>query len=475
MSVSRPQRESSGNLGLVDPRSTLRLAFPQVLATGEGCSTSAGSIAATASCGANVVLGGPWRPSPRTGNPAMKIKYLALALLTTFVPVEAAAQSSPPRKDIPAIVKGANGAIVTIIALKNDKPITTGTGFLVSPDGMIVTNYHVIEAGNVAIVKFPDGTILPVDGVLAADKVRDLAVIKVGGKTFRTLPLGNSDRIQVGEDVVAIGNPLGLELTVSNGIISGLRDLKNGKFLQTTAPISPGSSGGPLFNMFGVVVGINSMYLEGGENLNFAIPVNDAKHLLKNQFVALHSLPNEQPSENATHAERNEDSNDLRYGIGWLQAKTGRRELNSDELRETLQWMRDTLPQGSLECLQYSDTVTCFKAELHKISGCTVELVTTYWRAEPNLHGVFTYFLDLGNVDSERIFSKTEHDKTHEYESFYLYTWNDTETILHINAPANDLENQLSFALTTEYSVRFNKAFRHAVELCGGRPSTVKF
>jgi hypothetical protein len=206
-----------------------------------------------------------------------------------------AAQSPQPRKDIPAIAKAAKGAIVTIVMANNDDPIARGTGFLVRPDGLIVTNYHVIQTGNVAMVKFADGTILSVDGVVAANKVRDLAIIKIRGKSFRTLTFGNSDRIQIGEDVVAIGNPLGLELTVSNGILSGIRtdEKEGGKFLQITAPISHGSSGGPLFNMFGEVVGINSMYLEGGENLNFAIPANDAKNLLRNQSAKLQALPNE--------------------------------------------------------------------------------------------------------------------------------------------------------------------------------------
>jgi Trypsin-like peptidase domain len=225
----------------------------------------------------------------------------SIARLLSLIALSASvisAQSALPRKDIPAIAKAANGAIVTIITAANDKPIAQGTGFLVSADGVIVTNYHVIETGNVAIVKFPDDTAFPVDGVLAADKVRDLAIIKIHGKTFRTLALGDSDDIQVGEEVVAIGNPLSLESTVSNGIISGVRTSKEqgGKFLQTTAPISPGSSGGPLFNMSGEVVGINTMYLEGGENLNFAIPVNDAKLLLSHQSAKLQNLPNEHMS-----------------------------------------------------------------------------------------------------------------------------------------------------------------------------------
>jgi len=230
------------------------------------------------------------------------VKGCATKLLSvTFIVAGlVAAQSAPPRKDIPAIAKTANGAIVTIITAANDKPIAQGTGFLVSADGVIVTNYHVIETGNVAIVKFPDDTAFPVDGVLATDKARDLAIIKIHGRTFRTLALGDSDDIQVGEEVVAIGNPLLLESTVSNGIISGVRTSKElGKFLQTTAPISPGSSGGPLFNMRGEVVGINTLYLEGGENLNFAIPVNDAKLLLSHQSAKLENLPNEDKSASA--------------------------------------------------------------------------------------------------------------------------------------------------------------------------------
>jgi len=222
---------------------------------------------------------------------------IAFALMFVLQVPATKAQSTPPRKDIPAIAKAANGSVVTIITAANDKPIAQGTGFLVSADGVIVTNYHVIETGSVAIVKFPDDTVFPVDGVLATDKARDLAIIKIHGKTFRTLALGDSDDIQVGEEVVAIGNPLLLESTVSNGIISGVRTSKElGKFLQTTAPISPGSSGGPLFNMRGEVVGINTLYLEGGENLNFAIPVNDAKLLLSHQSTKLENLPNEDKS-----------------------------------------------------------------------------------------------------------------------------------------------------------------------------------
>lgn len=204
-------------------------------------------------------------------------------LLTLFLSGVVVAQSAPPQKDIPAIAKAANGVIVSIITSDKDgHPVAQGTGFLVSKDGRIVTNYHVIKGASSAVVKLPDGAFYEVDGVMAFDKTRDLAIIKAHGQNFRVVSLGNSDRVQVGEGVVAIGSPLSLESTVSSGIVSGIRNIEDGggKFLQITAPISPGSSGGPLFNMSGEVIGITTLYLKGGENLNFAIPINDAKRLL---------------------------------------------------------------------------------------------------------------------------------------------------------------------------------------------------
>ncbi len=208
----------------------------------------------------------------------------------------AAAQSVPLKKDIPTIAKAANGTVVSIIMSDKDgHPIAQGSGFLVSRDGRIVTNYHVIKSGDSAVVKLPDGAFYAVDGIVASDKVRDITIIKAHGENFRTLILGDSDRIQVGEEVIAIGNPLSLESTVSNGIVSGIRMIENegGKLLQVTVPISPGSSGGPLLNMAGEVVGITTSSLKGGENLNFGIPINDAKRLLVSKFSTVQDLPNE--------------------------------------------------------------------------------------------------------------------------------------------------------------------------------------
>jgi Trypsin-like peptidase domain len=222
------------------------------------------------------------------GTPAVVAVLLAIPLLAN-------AQDTRPRS-IPEIARAAKGAVVSIMMSDRDgKPIAEGSGFFVSKGGLILTNYHVIAEGTSALVKLPDGAFYLVDGVVAADKVRDIAVIKARGEGFRALALGNSDRVRVGEGVVAIGNPLSLESSVSNGIVSGIRTDEGlgGKFLQITTPISPGSSGGPLFNMEGEVVGITTMYLKGGENLNFAIPINEVKPLLKIHSSNLLNFPNE--------------------------------------------------------------------------------------------------------------------------------------------------------------------------------------
>ncbi len=246
------------------------------------------------------------------------LKPMALSVL--FLGLTAAAQPARPRMTIPAIAKDARGAVVSIIMSgKDGSPIAQGSGFFISKDGLILTNYHVIESGSSAIVKLPDGAFFAVDGLLAFDKARDVAIIKAHGEDFRTLTLGNSDQLQVGEEVVAIGNPLSLESTVSNGIISGVRTLEaeGGEFLQITTPISPGSSGGPLFNMAGEVVGITTLYLKGGENLNFAIPINDAKRLLLSKSSKAQALPNEtEPVEAQTN---DTDAKALAEATKWIE------------------------------------------------------------------------------------------------------------------------------------------------------------
>lgn len=400
----------------------------------------------------------------------MKARHLVLVLLVGFATVEAAAQTAPlpplppgavfvdhpnqraPRKNIPAIARDANGAIVTIVMANNDKPIAQGTGFVVASNGVIVTNYHVIETGNVAVVKFPDGTILSVDGVLTADKLRDLAIVKVHGKTFRTLTLGNSDRIQVGEEVVAIGNPLGLELTVSNGIISGMRtdEKLGGKFLQSTAPISPGSSGGPLFNMQGEVVGINTSYLEGGENLNFAIPSNDVKNLLSvHQDSKLQKLPNESDAVNLSEIDKNV------------------------QFYETMDWIDKSWDENHQEAV-HNGRLCLTKVVYDQGDGMGVEtsclnVKDDHLEDENQSFEILTF--NLRDIDPDSLsFKNTSSGRI----NFTARTTNDELKIeAHQFKPQNQINkiNSITFDLDSDYGPRFMKAFKQAVILDGGKPS----
>ncbi len=147
-----------------------------------------------------------------------------------------------------------------------------GTGFGVTDLGWIATNLHVVAGASDIRILLMDGTERPVSGVIAFDARNDLAVLRAEGLKA-ALSLADSDNVVIGEAVVAIGHPLGLASTVSNGIVSSVREIHEGStVLQITAPIAPGSSGGPLINARGQVIGVVAATVLGGQNLNFAIP-----------------------------------------------------------------------------------------------------------------------------------------------------------------------------------------------------------
>lgn len=182
-------------------------------------------------------------------------------------------------------------SVVTIIALDvNNQPLSLGSGFFVNENGDIATNHHVLEDCAKAIIKTQKGEKGAILQILNYDPQLDLIIAKTSLKPTKPLPFGDSDTIIVGEDIIAIGNPAGLEGTVSKGIISGIRKTGDFKFIQITAPISPGSSGGPVFNLSGKVIGVATAYLDYGQSLNFAMPINYLKSLKPNK-LNLVSLP----------------------------------------------------------------------------------------------------------------------------------------------------------------------------------------
>jgi serine protease Do len=161
-----------------------------------------------------------------------------------------------------------------------------GSGFLASPDGYVVTNHHVVAGGGQIIVRLDRGTEHPAR-VVGTDPPTDLALLKIDTSGLPFLPLGDSDRLQVAEPVMAIGNPFGLDQTVTTGIVSAKeRFIGSGPyddFIQTDASVNPGNSGGPLIDHRGAVVGINTAIFSqtgGSVGIGFAIPINLAKTVL---------------------------------------------------------------------------------------------------------------------------------------------------------------------------------------------------
>ncbi len=162
--------------------------------------------------------------------------------------------------------------------------IAVGTGFIVSEQGRIATNLHVIMGPGRLRVKLSDDSMHEVRRVVAIDQDRDLAVIEIDTTTkMPTLQLGDSDKVQPGDAVIAVGNPMQLDYTVSDGLISSVRAVDDDVILQISAPISQGSSGGPLFNSFGEVIGVATLVSSEGQNLNFGVPINYLRPLLAHQ------------------------------------------------------------------------------------------------------------------------------------------------------------------------------------------------
>jgi serine protease Do len=156
-----------------------------------------------------------------------------------------------------------------------------GTGFFIWQDGRIATNLHVIIGAPDIVVKLSDGTQYTRVEVLAVDERHDLAVIRIPVRKQPALTLGDSSKVKAGERVVAIGHPLGLGDTVSDGLVSAIREIdKDFTVMQISAPIAHGSSGGPLLNDHAEVIGIAFMISNEGQNLNFAIPANYLKPML---------------------------------------------------------------------------------------------------------------------------------------------------------------------------------------------------
>jgi len=178
-------------------------------------------------------------------------------------------------ESLPSLIKRIKPSTVIIFAYDNKGEfLQLGSGFFVSQNGDVITNYHVIQGASSAEIKTADEKTYPITYIVAGDEQNDITRLSVNIPSQYVYPLSLCKTIpEVGERIIVYGSPLGLENTVSDGIVSAIRDVPDyGRIIQITAPISPGSSGSPVLNMQGEVIGIATFQMIEGQNLNFAIP-----------------------------------------------------------------------------------------------------------------------------------------------------------------------------------------------------------
>ncbi|HET8646864.1 MAG TPA: trypsin-like peptidase domain-containing protein, partial [Vicinamibacteria bacterium] len=207
-----------------------------------------------------------------------------------------APRPAPEPPSFAEIVTRVNPAVVHIMVIESDRQAAEsgpefprarrgeGSGFVVDPDGYILTNQHVVAAPERIRVRLADKREMPAT-LVGADRSTDLALLKVDAHGLPTVPLGDSDRLRVGEWVCAIGNPYRFDHSVTVGVVSSkgrkIYDLSFDAYIQTDAAINPGNSGGPLINAAGEAVGINSAVSIQGQGISFAVPINVAREVLQ--------------------------------------------------------------------------------------------------------------------------------------------------------------------------------------------------
>ncbi len=204
----------------------------------------------------------------------------------------------PPERTVRELIAQLGQAVVQVRT-----PSGLGSGFFLNEDGHLITNFHVIEGEtqiSIEVYHQRSGQLerraYKQVRIVAMNKFADLALLKIedfGAPKFARVPLGDADALAVGERVFAIGSPLGLERTVTEGILSTkTRQMQGSLYLQTTTQINPGNSGGPLFNLRGEVVGVTNMKITFGEGLGFAIPVEQVKFFLNHRDAYAYDADN---------------------------------------------------------------------------------------------------------------------------------------------------------------------------------------
>jgi len=362
------------------------------------------------------------------------------------------------------IFSRARPSVVVIVAGdENSQREALGSGFIVGHD-MIATNHHVVEGMNEAFVVFSDGDVKPVSRVVADSTQQDLIVLTVETDARPTLVFGDELSLRQGDTVYALGAPKGLELTFTNGIVSAFRK-SNGQFLiQTTAPIAPGSSGGPLFDRTGSVIGVTTSLLADAPGIYFSVGIGDLRRLLRTpQGVAL-------PFEEWANQHANQ-SPSASFDMG--------APNQGPSLQETISWMQKFYGAHGSGAVFFSTDPFHQKASA---PGCAVYLAVQYMAGKT---WVVEYF-DLSDIDPDSVKVKSRLPLV-DGDAVAFETSDGSLKIHHITTsdptmtPKKLLSSDQARSVqmpggtiildSSESNQRFANALKHAVTICGGTGS----
>lgn len=318
----------------------------------------------------------------------MRLKATWLAVLVAALLLSA----EPVRADerIAKIAKDYLGAVATLIALDNNKqPLALGTGFFLDTAGSLVTAAHVVEGAAEVLVRWK-GKNETVSQVLRFDPKFDLILLKTSFSNTPAVVLADSELVTVGEEVVVLSNPQGLEGTVSQGILSGVGSLDSVKYLQITAAVSPGSSGGPVFNLSGRVIGVANATLASGQNLNFALPSNlikslpSSSHALKQVAVNRQKPEEIESGRNLVHPShvKPEFGGENLFGVAFSVQNRTHDEIG--EFKLLLVYYDDKREPLSYKFVEAKGTIPPGLAKQFRVAYPEAEIIHGFGRKEPD-------------------------------------------------------------------------------------------
>jgi S1-C subfamily serine protease len=274
-------------------------------------------------------------------------------------------------------------SVVTVLSYDGDgKQFGLGSGFIVSEDGLIVTCYHVIQNASAVEVRNSEIGNYRVKGAVAVDREMDIAVLKITAEDLPAVPLGDSDRVKLGQGVVAIGNPKGLTGTISAGLISQIREEEDVTFLQTSAPIYPGNSGGPLINKHGEVIGVVAARVADGPTLGLALPINYVTRALKPDAPIKYTIGDVARIEKRISEEEKEEKLDkvIRENFEQYKDPNG---LFSLVVPKNWQTQRDKYWNDDRTVLSYETVIAPKDASLAQLGGYVSEGLRIQFRLPP--------------------------------------------------------------------------------------------